>query len=212
MKRPNGEGTIRKRKNGTWEGKYVAGRDADGKLIRRSVYGRTQAEVSKKLNALTNDLNNGVYIAPDQITVAEWFDLWIKEYLGNVKASTKAQYDYQKRINIVPALGNTPLQKLTAPMIQRFYNKKLADGLSPKSIKNLHGILHKSLNQAVLCQYLKVNPCLACQLPRVEKKEMKTVTGDDLKAFLKEIKDKPFEDALYFAIFTGLREAEIVGF
>lgn len=211
MKRPNGEGTIRKRKNGTWEGQYVAGRDQKGKLIRRSVYGKTQAEVSRKMTALTNDLNNGVYIAPDQITVAEWFELWISEYLGNVKSSTKAQYDYQKRIHIIPELGKIQLQKLTAPMIQKFYNGKLAAGLSPKSIKNLHGIMHRSLNQAVLCQYLKVNPCLACQLPRIEKKEMKTITGGDLKAFLTEIRGKPFEDELYFAVFTGLREAEIVG-
>ncbi len=211
MKRPNGEGTIRKRKNGLWEGKYVAGRDKDGKLIRRSVYGRSQIEVSKKLTALTNDLNNGVYISPDQITVAEWFDIWTRDYLGNVKESTKAQYDYQRRIHIVPELGKTRLQKRTPPMIQRFYNNKLKSGLSPKSIKNLHGILHRSLNQAVLCQYLKVNPCLACQLPRVDRKEMSTITGDDLKAFLAEIKNKPFEDELYFAVFTGLREAEIVG-
>ncbi len=211
MKRPNGEGTIRKRKNGTWEGKYVAGRDKDGKLIRHSVYGRTQGEVSKKLTALTNDLNTGLYVAPDQITVQQWFDLWISEYLGNVKEATKAQYEYQKRVHIVPELGKIQLQKLTAPMIQRFYNKKLAGGLSPKSIKNLHGIMHRSLNQAVLCQYLKVNPCLACQLPRVEKKEMKTITGDNLKAFLAEIKGKPFDDELFFAVFTGMREAEIVG-
>lgn len=211
MKRPNGEGTIRKRKNGLWEGKYVSGRDEEGKLIRRSVYGRTQAEVSKKMTALTNDLNTGLYIAPDQITVAEWLNLWINEYLGNVKASTKAQYDYQRRIHIEPALGKKQLQKLTAPMIQRFYNEELEKGLSPKSIKNLHGVLHRALNQAVLCQYLKVNPCLACQLPRVEDKEMKTITGDNLKAFLAEIKGKPYEDELFFAIFTGLREAEIVG-
>ena len=127
-----------------------------------------------------------------------------------MKESTKAQYDYQKRIHIVPELGKIQLQKLTPPMIQRFYNKKL-EKLSPKSIKNLHGILHRSLNQAVLCQFLKVNPCLACQLPRVDRKEMSTITGDDLKAFLAEIKNKPFEDELYFAVFTGMREAEIVG-
>ena len=187
------------------------GRDQDGKPIRKSIYGRTQGEVSKKLTAVTNDLNNGVYIAPTQITVKEWFDIWTKEYLGSVKESTKAQYDYQNRIHITPTLGHIQLQKLNAPMIQKFYNKKLEDGLSPKSIKNLHGILHKSLNQAVLCQYLKVNPCLACQLPRVEKKEMKTITGDNLKAFLAEIKGKPFEDELYFTVFTGLREAEVVG-
>ena len=82
MKRPNGEGTIRKRKNGTWEGKYVAGRDKDGKLIRHSVYGRTQGEVSKKLTALQHLLVTGVIAA---MTVLVHFalsslagDTWMK--------------------------------------------------------------------------------------------------------------------------------------
>ena len=95
MKRANGEGTIKKRKNGTWEGQFVAGRDEKGKLIRRSVYGKTQAEVSKKLTTLTNDLNTGIYISPDDITVGQWFDIWLSDYLGSVKQSTAAQYRYQ---------------------------------------------------------------------------------------------------------------------
>lgn len=210
-KRANGEGMIRKRSNGTWEGRYTAGKDENGKLIRRSVYGKTQKEVAQKLTALTNDLNTGLYIEPDQITVAQWGDIWLKDYNGSVKDATKAQYEYQFRCNINPTLGDTRLQKLTAPMIQRLYNDKLEDGLSPKSIKNLHGTIHKALNQAVLCQYLKVNPCLACQLPRVEHKEMSTLTGDDLKRFLEEIKGKPYSDLFLVAVLTGMRESEIIG-
>jgi len=210
MKRSNGEGTIRQRKNGLWEGVYTAGKDEKGKLIRRSVYGKTQKEVSQKLTALTNDINTGLYIAPDRITTGEWFDLWLKEYNGSVKAATLAQYEYQIRKNIKPVLGNTLLQKLTAPMIQRLYNS-LKETLSAKSIKNLHGVMHKGLNQAVLCQYLKSNPCLACQLPRVEKREMLTLTGDDLRRFLAEIKGKPFEWLYYVDVFTGMREGEIIG-
>lgn len=211
MKRANGQGTIKKRKNGTWEGQYIAGKDENGKLIRRSIYGKTQKEVAEKLTALTNDLNKGVYIAPDQITVAQWFEIWLKDYTGSVKDSTKAQYEYQARVNINPVLGDIQLQKVTAPMIQRLYNAKLESKLSPKSIKNLHGVMHKALNQAVLCQYLKVNPSLACQLPRIEKKEMQTITGDDLKRFLQEIKRKEYEDLFFVDIFTGLRESEIIG-
>jgi integrase len=67
------------------------------------------------------------------------------------------------------------------------------------------------LNQAVLCQYIKANPCLACQLPRIEKKEMAVLTGDDLKRFLIEIKGKPFEHVYFCTVFTGLRESEIIG-
>ena len=131
MKRANGEGTIKKRKNGTWEGQYVAGRDEKGKLIRRSVYGKTQAEVRKKLSAVTNVLDTGVYIAPAALTVAEWFDIWLNEYNGSVKVSTKSQYDYQGRIHIKPVIGSIKLQKITAPILQKFINDRFENGLSP---------------------------------------------------------------------------------
>ena len=210
MKRANGEGLIRKRKNGLWEGRYTVGKNEKGKLIQKSIYGKSQKEVSKKLTAIVNDLNTGIYISPDQITVGQWLDIWHDEYLGGIKKSTASQYLYQINQNIKPDLGGVKLQKLTAPMIQNLYKRKL-ETLSPKSIKNLHGVIHKALNQAVLCQYIKSNPCLACQLPRVEKKEMAVLTGDDLKRFLQEIKGKPFEYVYFCTVFTGLRESEIIG-
>lgn len=210
MKRANGEGTIKKRKNGTWEAQYTIGKDVNGKPIRKSVYGKTQKEVSQKLTAIANDLNSGMFVSPDDITVGEWFDIFLTDYNKGVKASTLAQYEYQVRQNIKPTLGNIKLQKLTAPMIQRLYNVKL-ETLSAKSIKNLHGFMHKGLNQAVMCQYLKSNPCLACQLPRTEKREMKTLTAKPLESFLQEIKGKPFEELFFVAVFTGLRQGELLG-
>lgn len=210
MKRANGEGTIKKRKNGTWEAQITIGKDEHGKPIRKSVYGKTQKEVAQKLTAMTNDLNNGLFVSPDDITVGQWFDIFLSDYNKGVKASTLAQYEYQVRQNIKPTIGNVRLQKLTAPMIQRLYNDKL-ETLSAKSIKNLHGFMHKGLNQAVMCQYLKVNPCLACQLPRIIKKEMKTLTNKPLELFLQEIKGKPFEDLYFIAVFTGLRQGELLG-
>ena len=211
MKRANGEGNIRKRKNGIWEARYSVGVDEQGKVIRRSIYGKSQAEVRKKLSAVTNDLNTGVYIAPDDMTVGEWFDLWIKEYNGSVKESTRSQYAYQGRCHIKPVIGNKKLQKITAPALQKFINERFESGLSPKSCRNLHGVLHKLFNQAVLCGYIKSNPVSAVQLPRVEKKEMHILSGDDLKAFLRECKDKVYADLFFVDVFTGMRESEIIG-
>ena len=211
MKRANGEGTIKKRKNGTWEGQYVAGRDEKGKLIRRSIYGKTQAEVRKKLSSVTTALDTGVYIAPASLTVAEWFDIWLNEYNGSVKVSTKSQYDYQGRIHIKPAIGSIKLQKITAPALQKFINDRFENGLSPKSCRNLHGVLHKLFNQAVLCGYIKSNPVSAVQLPRVEKKEMHILSGADLTAFLNECKGKAYADLFFCDVFTGMRESEIIG-
>ena len=211
MKRANGEGMIRKRSNGTWEGRYTVGKDEHGKLIRRSVYGKTQKEVVQKIAVLTNDIISGTYIEPEKMTVSEWADIWLREYNGNVKQSTCAQYAYQCRVHIKPGIGSIRLQKVTAHVLQAFINERHDSGLSAKSCRNLHGVLHKMLNQAVLCGYIKNNPVIAVQLPRVEKKEMLTITGDDLKKFLAEIKGKPYEHLFFVDVFTGMRESEIIG-
>lgn len=211
MKRANGEGTIKKRKNGTWEGQYVAGKDENGKVIRRSIYGRTQKEVAQKLTAVLNDMNTGTYIEPDKMTVSEWCKIWLKEYNSNVKSSTLAQYSYLNRCHITPKIGTIRLQKVTAPQLQKFINERHESGLSPKSCRNLHGVLHKIFNQAVLCGYIKNNPVVAVQLPKVQKKEMQTITGENLKKFLQEIKGKQYCDLFTVALFSGMRESELIG-
>lgn len=222
MKRANGEGYIRQRKPNLWEGQYVAGIDENGKQIKKSIYGKTQGEVSKKLNSIINSLNTGTYIAPDKITLAEWFETWKKDYLVDVKQSTINQYDYQFRVHILPELGRTKLQKITGVKLQGLYSSvqkphkiKLEDrtinckGISPKSLKNLHGALHKCLNQAIKAGYIRNNPCDACVLPTIVKKEMNTVT--DVSQFLKIIKGDEYENLFILAVFSGMRQSEIIG-
>lgn len=221
-KRGNGEGTIRQRKNGLWEGLYVAGRNEEGKIQRKSVYGKTKREVVEKLAAVTNDLRTGMYLPPDKITLSEWSKVWVKDYLADVTDSTMHQYEYQFRVHINPVLGSVKLQKLTGAMIQSFYKKaqephkiKLekksisSKGLSPKSIKNLHGVLHSCLDQAIKVGYIKFNPCDACVLPKVIKKEMNTVT--DINQFFEIIRGDEFEAVYIFAVFSGMRQGEIIG-
>lgn len=225
-KRGNGEGTIKKRADGRWEAQYLTGEiDSNGKKVRRSVYAKTREELSKKLISLTNSINTGVYISPSKMTVAEWMDLWVETYLVGVKESTKQQYCYNIRVHIKPKLGSVMLQKLTTPIIQNFYNesmkphektrkdgsKKIVNGLSAKSIKNINGILNESLNQAVLVNYIPFNPVSACKLPRCEKVEMNVLSGDYIKKFLNEIKGKAFENLFRIDLFTGMRRSEILG-
>lgn len=182
----NGAGSIRKitvQKNGKdytfWQARYTIGYDpGTGKQIQKSISGKTQAEVAQKLREVTHSLDQGTYIAPCKMTLTAWLDTWQKEYLGNVKESTR--YLYSKNIEqyIVPHLGVTKLEALTAPMIQAFYNDLLrpqragVNPLSPKTIKNVHGVLHRALQQAVLVGYLRTNPSDACILPKITKKEI----------------------------------------
>ena len=174
-----GTGTIRKKtitKNGKeytyWEARYTAGYDpGTGKQIQRSITAKAQKEVAKKLKEATAAIDAGTYTAPSKMTVAQWLDIWTAEYLGGVKPSTVAAYKATVRTHLKPGLGAIRLESLTAHTIQGLYNglsAPKADGkvLSAKTVKNIHGVLHKALQQAVANGYIKTNPADHCILPR----------------------------------------------
>lgn len=212
-----GSGTIRQRKDGRWEARYTVGRDpGTGKQVQRSVYGATQQEVRKKLAQLTVEIDSGIYKEPCKMKVGEWLDIWVADYLGGVKPATAFLYGEQIRIHIKPALGSVKLEALTTPAIQRFYNQLGMEregkaGLSPKTVKNIHGILHEALQQACKVGYIRFNPSDACTLPRVEKKEIRPLDEEQITAFLKAIEGHRHEILYKVALFTGMREGELLG-
>lgn len=212
-----GGGSIRQRPDGTWEARYTTGRNpGTGKQIQRSVYGKTQGEVRKALHAITAAIDSGTYTEPSKMSVGQWLDVWLAEYLGSVKPHTLATYTTLCNIHIRPALGAIKLPALKTPDIQALYNRlqrgtATSPVLSAKSIKNIHGVLHKVLQQAVEIGYLRFNPSGACKLPRVEKAEVKPLEEGDIIKFLAAIKEHQFEVVYYVDVFTGMRQSEILG-
>lgn len=212
-----GAGTIRQRSDGRWEARYTVGRDpGTGKQVQKSIYGATQKEVRQKLQQACAAIDNGLYMEPSRLTVAEWLDIWLKEYIGNVKPFTVRSYNDQVRLHIAPALGAVKLTALNAHTIQSFYNRlqkgtDTTHGLSPKTIKNIHGVLHSALKQAVNLGYIRFNPSDACTLPRVEKPKIKPLQESDIAAFLEAIKGHNFETLYLVDLFTGMRQGEILG-
>lgn len=207
-----GAGTIRQRKDGKWEARYTVGRNpGTGKQIQKSIYGDTQKEVLKKLQQVQTDLENGVYVEPSKMTVGAWVDTWLSEYLANVKQSTQAGYGGNIRKHIKPNLGYIPLQKLRAHHIQMLYNDLQHSGKSPKTVKNIHGTLHKALEQAVRLGYIKNNPSSLCTLPRIVKKDMKVLADDTVTAFLNAVSGHRHETIYFVDLFTGMRQGEILG-
>ena len=79
-KSANGAGSIRKRSDGTWEARYTVGRDPKtGKQVRKSVYGKTQAEVRRKLTQTVADIDNHTYMEPVKLSLGEWMEIWLGE-------------------------------------------------------------------------------------------------------------------------------------
>ena len=101
------------------------------------------------------------------------------------------------------------LVDLTPSQVQAFVNR-LDGQVSPKSNKNFHGVLHRALEKAVAWGYIPRNPADACSLPRIAKKEVSFLAGDDLRRFMEAIRGKPYENMILTAIFTGMREGELL--
>ena len=215
MKRnANGSGCIRKRSDGRWEGIYsTAEVDGAGKYKKHSIYGKTQEEVRKQLTEITGEIDSGSYVEPNHIKLKDWLTTWLEVY---VKPSIK-QYSYDTycsrcKNHIIPALGEIKLANLNTTQIQRFYNE-LTDkkGLSPKTIKNIHGILTKAMNQAKELRMIRDNPCDLCKLPRVNRKDIRTMSSDEIVRFLEQIRGNRYEILYYVTLFAGLRQSEVMG-
>lgn len=134
-----------------------------------------------------------------------------------MKPRTAHIYKSDIRLHILPALGAVRLEALNAPMILAFYNamgepsEQNPEGLSAKTVKNVHGVLHKALQQAVLIGYLRYNPADACILPRIERKKIKPFDDAQITAFLTAIQGNRFETLFILTLFTGMREGEVLG-
>ena len=220
-KTANGGGSIRKKtvmKNGKeyiyWEARVTVGADPmTGKQRQRSITGKTQQEVAQKLRQLTAEIDNGTYREPSKMTVGEWLNTWQEQYLNDLKPLTKEMYATAVRIHLKPALGMKKLDALLPADIQRFYNSLMQGEkpLSAKTIKNIHGIFHRALQQALDLGYLRNNPANPCRLPRVEKPIIHTLDDVSTKKFLKAIQGHRFENLFLVTLFTGLREGEVLG-
>ena len=218
-KSTSGMGSIRKitrEVNGKtytyYEARYTAGFDpGTGKQIQRSITDKSKKVVAQKLKAAMADLDAGTYKAPCKMTVAQWLDIWVAEYLNSVKPLTKHNYNKQVQKHFKPALGAVRLDALDTHTIQRFYNSLTASGLSPKTVKNLHGILHCALQQAIACDYLSRNPADACKLPKVTKPEIKPLEPAEIARLLKEAEQDDYCNLFIVAMFTGMRQGELLG-
>ena len=217
-----GMGGIRKRtrerKDGSvwtyWEGRISRGFDPKtGKPKTVTVTGKSQKEVRERLQAIAVELNEGSFVAPSKKTLEEWLNIWLAEYQCSKKPLTVQNYRQAIKKHILPALGNVPLKNLTNLMIQRFYNS-LGEGeqpLSPKSVKNVHGILHKALDQAVKVGELKTNPSDNCVLPKQVKPEIKPLEPEEITRFVKNLEGEPYKNLFLTAFFTGMRQGELLG-
>lgn len=220
-KSASGNGNIRKKtvtRNGKpytyWEAWVTVGVDPrTGKQKQRSVSGKTQKEVAQKLRQLTVEVDKGTYQEPSKMTVGEWLDIWLDQYLGAIKPRTADSYRTCVNIHLKAAFGVTKLTALQTSDIQALYTALLRQEkpLSAKSTRNLHGVLHKALQQAVELGYMHNNPSTPCKLPKVEKAIIRPLDGTQIRALMQAVKRHRFEFVYLVTLFTSMREGVVLG-
>lgn len=209
--RGQNEGSIRQRKDGSWEARYTIGRDSDGKQIQKSIYGKTRPQVAKKLTKALNDINLGIYVEPSKITVSSWLDTWLEEYKKpSIKPKTYESYEVLVRKHIKPNLGNILLRDLRPEQVQKLYNDK-AKEYSPRQAELIHVVLHSALDQAIENDLIIKNATNATKRPKRVKKEPRVLTPEEQEILIKAMKGDRLEAAFIVALFTGLRRGEILG-
>ena len=225
-RRANGEGSIRKRKDGRWEGRYTAGRDpVTGRTIYKNVLGKTQAEVKEKLARAIENSKGLDVVKAGQYTVGQWMDVWFENYAKiKVRPSSHKTYKGYIENHIKPNIGRIPLSKLTTLEVQALYRKLLTSGrverteskqqskgLSAKTVHNINQVISSAMALAMSQKLISSNPTDGCALPKVEHQEMKTLAADQLAAFFLEAKNSGVFEMYYLELATGLRRGELLG-
>lgn len=207
-RRSNGEGTIRKRTKACWEGRI----SAEDKRI--NIYGKSKGDVRQKMEEIHTSILNGEYVDESDTTIEEWMNTWADCYTVKAKESTRSRYRQDIRNHIIPELGNIPIQELKPVTVQRFLvNCKDREGLAEKSLKNIYLVLNKAMTKAQKEGLIRKNPCSDVEIPSYEEpqKEMRPLKDSEIGVFLQFIQGSPYESLFYLALFTGMRESELIG-
>lgn len=221
-KRPDGDGLVRKRSDGRWEGRIVIGHKDNDVPIYKSVFAKTQKELMPKLHQAIDDYQGADLSENSSITLNEWMERWLAEYAEpTLRSGTVNGYRSDIKNHISPALGDKQLRFITQKDVQKFYNalkrkkvnkvgnhKTLADS----TIRGIHMLLHEIMDSAVAANLIFKNPTEGAKIPKCNYAPKKILNEEQLEIFMQAILDEPmWHDFFYTEITTGLRLGEICG-
>jgi integrase len=212
-KRGNNEGSISQRKDGRFMARITIGRDpTTGKLKRVCFYGKTRKAVADQMARALGDLGRGAFVAPHKLTLGAWLETWLKDYKApSIRPITLDSYAMMIRYHLKPALGHIALKDLRPEQVQRVYDDKRDAGLSPRTVRYIHTILHSALKQAMKNQLVLRNVSEATTRPTGKPRRMHPLTLPQVNQLLTAVKDDRAFPAIFLALGTGVRRGELLG-
>ena len=223
-RRPAGDGMVRKREDGRWEGRIVIGHRENGEPLFRHVYAKTQKELLDKLHQNIECYRDVELTEDSRMTLGEWLDRWLTEYkAGTVRPGTLEGYRRYIEYYIKPQLGDKQISLISQQDIQRMYRRLKTEGrirehpemghqLSDSMVRHIHSTLHAALKDAVQAHVIPRNPTEGTTAPKPNYKPKRILTRAELDDFLTVVEqDEVWRDFFQTELMTGLRRGEICG-
>ncbi|HUG46951.1 MAG TPA: tyrosine-type recombinase/integrase [Candidatus Limnocylindria bacterium] len=214
-------GTIKKRYAGSYTVIVDLGRDPGTgrrRQLWRSVKG-TKKDAERLLVELLHDRDTGLERPVGRQTVGQYLERWLEDYVAPSLAPRTAN-DYRRVVRrvLIPALGSLELAALRPSHVQSLYSRLLREGradgtggLSPRSVGIYHQVLHAALHHAVRWQLLPRNPADAVQRPSVPRRELLTLSPEQVSRLLAAADETPIGVLARMAVLTGMRRGELLG-
>ncbi len=221
-KRKNGDGTLRLRKDGRWEGRIVVGYNEKSLPITKCVTAKTKTECAAKLETLKEQYGSTTEKIKPDMPFGEWIDFWYQTYCRHtLRITTKSDYENRIYNHIIPEIGKIPLNKLSQSDLQQFYAKEKTGGrklhaetlgkrLSDRTIRAIHANCRTALQRAVQDGLIRTNPAVGCKLPPKKAREMQVLTQNEILRFLHQAKDEGYYELFLLELGTGMRRGEIL--
>ncbi len=221
-KRKNGEGTVRLRKDGRWEGRVVISYDERGLPKTKNVLAKTKGECVEKLKALKETITppTPAKVKAD-MSFGDWLDTWYETQKGDFRPSTQRNYEQKIRLYIRPQLGQIPLNKLTVSDFQQFYIWLNTDGrsrdreihgtgLSDGEVMCCRSLCSRVLDKAVEEGLIDNNPSRSSKGPSRKRQEMNILSREDIQKLLIQAKREGYYEVFLVELTTGLRVGELM--
>ena len=223
-RRPAGDGMVRRRDDGRWEGRIVIGHRENGEPLFRHVYAKTQKALLDKLHQNIECYRDVELTEDSRMTLGQWLDRWLTEYkAGTVRPGTLEGYRRYIEYYIKPQLGDKQISLLSQQDIQRMYRRLKTEGrihehpemghqLSDSMVRHIHSTLHAALKDAVQAHVIPRNPTEGTTAPKPNYKPKRILTRAELDDFLTVVEqDEVWRDFFQTELMTGLRRGEICG-
>ena len=222
-RRKKGEGSVRQRKDGRWEGRVVIGYDEKGLPRTKNVPAKTKRECQEKLKQLRETVTGPrtEKVRPE-MPFGEWLDFWYQNYVKpQIRPTTQANYEAKIYQHIIPELGKVPLNQLAQKDLQQFYarmktsgwlirTEQFGKGLSDSMVRGLHAARRSALEKAVQEELIRTNPAVGCKLPPKRGREMQVLGREELQRFLIQAQTEGYYELFLLDLCTGLRRGELL--